>query len=94
MTSLRCTKTRARNIQRKATAEVSPSIIALGWSGGDLYKLNAIVCGMLAVIFAVSGLYRSEVRFLHGVLAAWLFTSSIFVSACGASPDGAIWPWR
>jgi hypothetical protein len=54
-------------------------VSTFAWPHSQAQRLNAIVCGMLAVLFAISGLYRSELRFLNGILAIWLFTSSIFV---------------
>lgn len=49
------------------------------WPHSQAQRLNAIVCGMLAIIFALSGLVSAELRFLNAILACWLFAATLYV---------------
>jgi hypothetical protein len=51
---------------------------ALIWRHSPLQKVNAILCGVLAVGIAIVTIYAPRARYLAGVLALWIFLSALF----------------
>lgn len=51
---------------------------AFVWRHTPLQKVNAILCGVLAIGIAVLDLYAPRARYLAGVLALWIFFSAVF----------------
>jgi hypothetical protein len=48
------------------------------WRHSQFQKVNAIVCGFLAIGIAVVNIYAPRGRYLAGLLALWIFLSAVF----------------
>ncbi|HEX3695742.1 MAG TPA: hypothetical protein VH374_10160 [Polyangia bacterium] len=54
-------------------------VSAFIWPHMAAQKANAIASGMLAAIFAGSGLLDRQVRYLNLIIGAWLVSSGIYL---------------
>jgi hypothetical protein len=48
------------------------------WRHSPFQKVNAILCGLLAIGIGILDLYASRARALVAVLALWIFLSAVF----------------
>ena len=48
------------------------------WRHSPLQKVNAIVCGLLAVGLAIASIYAPRARQWAAALALWVFVSAVF----------------
>jgi len=54
------------------------AVSALGWPHAPAQKINAIICGLLAVILGVLRFYWQEAQYAGAVVAVWVFFFSVF----------------
>ncbi len=47
------------------------------WRHSPFQKVNAILCGLLAIAIAIFDLYAPRARYASGALALWLFLSAV-----------------
>jgi hypothetical protein len=48
------------------------------WRHSPFQKVNAILCGLLAIGIGILDLYASRARVVVAVLALWIFLSAVF----------------
>ena len=60
-------------------------ISAFLWPRTGAQRTNALICGVLAVVFALSATRSSQLRYLNTGLGVWLFISTFVLSTFSAA---------